>query len=175
MILGGALGIVSRLLRAGENAGAAAVEFAFFVPLFLIIVAGTVDFGYLIYITSQLTFAVSAGSQYAENNAAMVSSNPSGLSTNIQTVVENANGAGWATGTVNVNNGNDSTHCYCPTGSPGSWTWGSAVACGSSCAGGGVAGQFVAITASRSVSPLFPTYGLAYNGTISRSAMVETQ
>ncbi|HEX3417856.1 MAG TPA: hypothetical protein VHT21_15840 [Stellaceae bacterium] len=94
----------------------------------------------------------------------------------ISTVVNNANGAGWATSTVNVNNGS-STNCYCPTGTPGNWTWGSAVACGSACAGGGVAGQFVTITASPSsaVSALFPTYNLTYSGTISRSAIVETQ
>jgi Flp pilus assembly protein TadG len=174
-MFGGALGTVSRILKAGENAGVAAVEFALFVSLFTIIVAGTADFGYLIYVSSQLTAAVSAGSQYAEVNAAMVSSNPSGLATNISTVVANANGQNWATSTVNVNNGSNTTNCYCPTGSPGNWTWGTAVTCGSACAGGGVAGQFVTITASRTVSPLFPTFGLTYNGTITRSAIVETQ
>jgi hypothetical protein len=104
----------------------------------------------------------------------MVSSNPSGLAADISTVVSNANGANWATPTVNVNNGS-STNCYCPTGAPGSWNWGSAVACGSACASGGVAGQFVTISGSHNVSPLFPTFGLTYNGTISRTAMVETQ
>jgi hypothetical protein len=33
----------------------------------------------------------------------------------------------------------------------------------------------VTITASHSLSPLFPTFGLTDNSTISRSAMVETQ
>jgi Flp pilus assembly protein TadG len=172
---GSALETVSRSLTARENAGTATVEFALFASLFVIIVAGTADFGYWIYTASGLTAAVSAGSQYAENNAATVASNPSGLATDISTVVNNANGMGWATSTINVNNGNDTTGCYCPTGSPGSWTWGSAAACGSACAGGGVAGQFVTITASHTVSPLFPTYNLTYNGTISRSAIVETQ
>ncbi len=175
MMCGSALGAGSRILRAKQDAGTAAVEFALLASLFLIIVAGTADFGYWIYGASELTAAVSAGSQYAENNGAMVATNPGGLATAISTVVNNANGTGWATSTVNVNNGS-STNCYCPTGTPGNWTWGSAVTCGSACAGG-VAGQFVTITASPSsiVSARFPTSNLTYSGTISRSAIVETQ
>ena len=66
------------LLRRRETAGTVAVEFAFFVSLFLIIVAATIDYGFWIFTASELTAAVSAGSQYAVDNAAMVSSNPSG-------------------------------------------------------------------------------------------------
>lgn len=164
----------SRILTAKRDAGTAAVEFALLASLFMIIVAGTADFGYWIYAASELTAAVSAGSQYAANNGAMVATDPSGLATAISSVVNNANGAGWATSTVNVNNGS-STICYCPSGTPGNWTWGSAVAC--ACAGGGVAGQFVTITASPSstVSAAFPTFYLTYSGTMSRSAIVEAQ
>jgi Flp pilus assembly protein TadG len=177
MMSGSSPRAVSRILTLKEDAGTAAVEFALLASLFMIIVAGTADFGYWIYAASELTAAVSAGSQYAANNGAMVATDPSGLATAISTVVNNANGANWATSTVNVNNGGDKQGCYCPTGTPGSWNWGSAVACGSACAGGGVAGRFVTITASPSstVSALFPTYNLTYGGTISRSAIVETQ
>ncbi len=176
MMSGSALGAGSRSLRAKQYAGTATVEFALLASLFMIIVAGTADFGYWIYAASELTAAVSAGSQYAANNGAMVATNPSGLATAISTVVNNANGTGWATSTVNVNNGS-STNCYCPTGTPDNWTWGSAVTCGVACAGGGVAGQFVTITASPSstVSAQFPTYNLTYSDTISRGAIVETQ
>lgn len=165
----------ARLLTARENAGVAAIEFAIYATVFLMIVAATVDIGLLLFTNSELDAAVSVGAQYAANNAAMVSSNPSGLATNISALVDNANGTGWATSTVDVNNGNDSTGCYCPTGTPGNWSWGSAATCGSACAGSGIAGQFVTITASRSVSPLFPTFGFVQSGTISRSALVETQ
>jgi Flp pilus assembly protein TadG len=173
-MIGGAPKALLRILTARGNFGSAAVEFAIFVPVFMVIVAGTADFGYWIYAASELTAAVSAGSQYAEINGPMVAKNPSLLATNISNVINNANGTGWATSTVSVNNGS-STSCYCPTGTPGSWNWGSAVACGSACADGGVAGQFVTITASYTVSPLFSTYNLTYNGAISRSAIVETQ
>jgi Flp pilus assembly protein TadG len=176
MMSGKALGAGSRISMAEQDVGTAAVEFALVASLFMIIVAGTADFGYWIYAASELTAAVSAGSQYAADNGAMVATDPSRLATAISTVVNNANGTGWATSTVNANNGS-STNCYCPTGTPGNWTWGGAVTCGSACAGGGVAGQFVTITASPSstVSARFPTYNLTYSGTISRSAIVETQ
>ena len=103
------------------------------------------------------------------------------FATDIGTVINNAvnNGVGtaWATSTVNVNNGGDKTGCYCPTGSPGNWTWGTAVTCGSTCTGGSVAGQFVTITASPSASvpALFPAFGLTYSGTISRGALVRLE
>ena len=129
----------------------------------------------LLYTDFQLDTAVNAGGQYAVNNAAMVGSNPSTLNTEISNIVNNLNGTGWATSTVNVNNSNDTTGCYCPSGSPGSWSWGTTVTCGSSCTGGGIGGQFVTITANRSVSLLFPTFGFVQNGTISRSVLVETQ
>jgi Flp pilus assembly protein TadG len=168
---------VARLFTAQENAGVAAIEFAITGMVFLMIVAATVDIGLLLFTQSELDAAVSAGAEYAANSAAVVASNPSGLSTSISHIVNNVNGSAWATSTVNVNNGNDSTHCYCPTGTPGNWTWGSTVTCGSTCTGGGVGGQFVTITASSSssFSPLFPGFGFVASGAISRSALVETQ
>ncbi len=144
-------GALLRLLRPQENAGVAAIEFAIYGMVFLMIVAATVDIGLLIFTGSQLDAAVSAGAEYAVNYGALVASNPSGLNTSISGIVNNAVGTGWATSTINVNNGNDSTHCYCPTGTPGNWIWGSTVTCGSACAGGGIGGQFVTITASRAV------------------------
>jgi Flp pilus assembly protein TadG len=165
-----------RLTRriARDERGVAAIEFALLSTVFLIILAGVVDVGRFIYTASALDAAVSAGAQYAENNAALVASNPATLGTDVGNVVNNTNGTAWASSTVDVNNGNDSTGCYCPSGTPGNWSWGSAVACQSSCGGGGVAGQFVTITASCNFSSLFPSFGFV-PATISRSAIVETQ
>jgi Flp pilus assembly protein TadG len=166
---------VLHLLWGREDSGVAAIEFALLSTVFLIVLAGVVDVGSVIYTMSELDAAVSAGAQYAENNAALVATNPSGLSTDIGNVVNDTNGTGWATSAVDVNNGNDATGCYCPTGTPGSWSWGGAVSCQSACGGGGIAGQFVTITASRSFTPMFPSFGFVQNGAISRSAIVETQ
>jgi Flp pilus assembly protein TadG len=174
MMFGDGARAVRRIVMGLENAGAAAVEFAFFLPFFVLVLAGTSDLWYLIYTASQLSAAVSAGTLYAANNATLVATSPATLQGNIQRIVANVNGTSWATSTVVVNNG-DATHCYCPTGSPGNWTWGAAMACGDACSRGGTAGQFVTITASHPLSPLFPTFGLTDNSTISRSALVETQ
>ena len=165
-----------RLFTAREDTGVAAIEFAIYATVFLMITAATVDIGLLLFTNSELDAAVSAGAQYAAKSAAMVASDPSDLNTNISNIVDNANGAGWATSTIDVNNSNDQTGCYCPTGSPGNWSWGSTGSCGAQCpSGNGVYGQFVTITASRSISPIFSAFGFVQNGTISRSALVETQ
>jgi Flp pilus assembly protein TadG len=165
-----------RLLSAQESAGVAAIEFALCAAALLVVLAGTADIGRLLYTASQLDAAVSAGAQYAANNAVRVASDAAGLSTDISNVVANANGSSWATAAVNVNNGNDASGCYCPSGSPGSWSWGSAKTCGSSCSGGsGVAGQFVTIAASRNLTSMFPALGLISGGAVTRYAMVETQ
>jgi Flp pilus assembly protein TadG len=157
------------------NEGVAAIEFALLATLFLIILAGTVNLGLLLYTASQLDAAVSAGAQYAENNHA----NLSGLQSTITTLVDNVNGTNWASSTVNVNN-NDftTTDCYCPTGTPTkNWSWGSKYTCGSVCANGGVAGQFVTIiaTPTESFSAFLPTFGIVKSGSLTRSAVVETQ
>jgi Flp pilus assembly protein TadG len=165
-----------RVLAARENAGVAAIEFAFCSTIFLTAVAGTVDIGLLLYTDFELDTAVTAGAQYAVNNAAVVSSNPSTLNSDISSIVDNLNGSGWATSTVDVNNNNDTTGCYCPSGTPGNWTWGSTGTCGNSCpAGGGIYGQFVTITASHSISPIFAAWGFVQSGNVSRSVLVETQ
>ena len=188
------LGHALKILTA-ENSGVTAIEFALVAMMFLIIVAGTVDLGMLIYTEEEIDAAVAAGAEYAEANAANVNSTSgSNLATAIASVVANANGNNWASSGVCVNNGATGmanggtapTTCsgtaddyYCPSlpsgSSPPSWSWGSAATAGSSCTGGGIAGKFVAITASRSVSPLFPAFGFVQNGTISQSVLVETE
>jgi Flp pilus assembly protein TadG len=163
-----------QLLTTPANGGVAAIEFAIFGLVFLMIVAAVVDIGLMLFTQSELDAAVSAGAQYAANSATLVATNPTGLGTNISDIVTNANGTAWATSvTVNVNN-SDTTGCYCPTGTPGNWTWGSTVTCGSSCSGGGVGGQFVTITATRNVSPIFPAFGFVPSAMTS-NALVETQ
>ena len=52
-------------------------EFAIYATVFLMIAAATVDIGLLLFTRSQIDAAVSAGAQYAANNAALVASNPS--------------------------------------------------------------------------------------------------
>ena len=143
---------VARLFTAQENAGVAAIEFAIYAGwCFMMIVAATVDIGLLLFTTSELDAAVSAGAEYAVEHAPLVAQQPQHAEQQTsRTSSTMRSGRAGRSSTVNVNNSNDSSHCYCPTGTPGSWTWGSTVTCGSACTGGGVGGQFVTITASRS-------------------------
>jgi hypothetical protein len=95
------------------------------------------------------------------------------LASSIANLVGNVNGTGWASGTIVLNNGisaiflsgaatpsgSASTSCYCPTGAPATWSWGSpAASCGASCTPG-TAGMFVTISASRAFTPIFSSFG----------------
>src|SRR5579862_2188146 len=119
----------------GNERGIAAVEFAFIVPIFLILFMGAVDLGQMLYAYYRLDQAVAAGAQYAILNASSVNSTSgASLASSIATVVENANGSAWANDTVVVNDGpsvtitngtatssgtaSNADSCYCPSESP---------------------------------------------------------
>jgi Flp pilus assembly protein TadG len=176
-----------------DSAGVAAVEFALVLPVFGVLLAGVVDLGNVLYTRFRLDSAVSAAADYVEVNAASVSSTGGAtLAGNAATIVQSSQGSSWANASVIINNGPTSTvtggtstaggtaanadSCYCPTYSGGTTTWGGAATCGSACASGtATAGKFVTITASRTYTPLFSTYGIVQNGTISSTATVQTQ
>lgn len=172
----------------------AAVEFALLAPMFCVLLAGVIDLGGVLFTRFKLESAVAAGANFAQMNATNVSStNGQTLASNIATIVETSQGAGWADDGVVVNNGPSTTvtsgspsntgtasnadSCYCPSGTVGSFTWGSATTCGTACPGTntGYAGKFVTITASKTYSPLFSSYGIVHNGTITATAVAETQ
>ena len=81
---------------ARDDAGVAAIEFAVYATVFLMITAATVDIGLLLFTQSELDAAVGAGAQFAAHGDATAAS--------IAAIVDNANGAGWASSTVSVNN-----------------------------------------------------------------------
>jgi len=181
-----------RAFSCRERQGVAAIEFALYAIVFLIILAGTVDVGNLIFSEFQLDATVAAGAEFAVVNSSSVNSTGGAtLASSISAAVNNGHGsgAGWSN-TVVVNNGptvatsngsasssgtaTNADSCYCPTGSPGSWSWGTSKTCGSSCTGGGIAGRFVSIAASRTITPFFPAWGFVTNGTtLNRYAIVE--
>jgi Flp pilus assembly protein TadG len=182
-----------RLLRARQKSGIAALEFALLAPTFVLAFAGVVDIGSALLTWMRLEAALSVGTSYALTNHNQVNStNGATLAANIATLVTTSNGGTQANATVVVNNGPSVTETggvqstsgtaanansyYCPTGSPTSWTWGTAYTSNTtSCTGGGTAGQFVTVTASYSFTPFFPGYGFVTNGTITAGAMVQTQ
>jgi Flp pilus assembly protein TadG len=175
-----------------DTGGVAAVEFALFAMMFLILLAGTIDLGNVLFTEFELDSAVAAGAQaVAVNTAEVNSTQGASLASSIAATVANANGTGWASVTVVVNNGpsvsisNGSTSSsgsasaadsyYCLTGTPGNWSWGGAVTAGTTCSGSIQAGQFVTITAQRTVPSFFPKFGFVPSGAIVQAAVVETQ
>ena len=168
----------------------AAVEFAIMAPVLVIMFIGIIDCAQAFLVEMKLSSAVAAGAEYVVNNTSSVTSTGGArLATNTAAIVGNINGTGWASGTIVVNNGPTSTFasgqatssgtasnadsCYCLSGSPGSWSWGSAVACGSACTTS-LAGKFVTITASRTLTPFFSHYYIL-PASITQRMVVEVQ
>ena len=179
---------------ARDRRGVAAVEFALLTPVFCLLLAGVVDLGGALFTKFKLDSAVTAGANYAQINASNVnSSNGASLASNIATIVETSQGAGWADDGVVVNNGPSTTTasgtqtsggtasnadaCYCPSGTVGAFNWGSSTTCGSACPGtaSGYAGKFVTITATKTYTPIFSSYGIVQNDTITATAVVQVQ
>jgi Flp pilus assembly protein TadG len=177
-----------------DRKGVSAVEFAMIAPVFLIIIAGIVDVGGVLYTKYRLNAAISAGSNYALVNGQDIGEdNGSTLALNIAKLLagQESNTGSGAEATVAVNNGTqivmsggtatsstmpgNATSCYCPQISNNAVTWGTAKTCGSACSGGGIAGKFVTIKISRPFAPMFGSYGVIDEGQISISAVVQGQ
>jgi Flp pilus assembly protein TadG len=184
---------IRHLLAGRQRSAVAALEFALIAPTFIMAFAGVVDVGTALLVRMRLEATIAAGENYAllaANISKIGTSNEATLASNIATIVTGSTGA-TADATVVVNNGKNVTvvagtatpggtastpsQCYCPTGAPSGWTWGSAVTCGSACTGGGTAGKFVAITASFNYTPFFASYGFVSNGAITAGALVQAQ
>ena len=177
----------------------AALEFALIAPTMVMVFAGVADIGNALYTWSRLEAALAVGANYAQVNYSQVSTNGATFAYNIASLVSTSNSGAPATVTVLVNNGlsetatpvqqsggtytvtyaaggSANTSCYCPTGSPANWTWGSPVLCGNTCTGSSnTAGQFVTITASYNYTPFFTSYGFVTNGAMTGAAAVQTQ
>lgn len=176
-----------------DRRGTSAVEFAMMLPLFCIVLVGTIDLGGILFKKFRLNSAVSAGAGYVIVNADTVTSTgASTLATRIANVLVSSNTTTSTTGTVVVNNGATATvansavsvsgtaanadSCYCPTLSGTTLTWGTAQACGSTCSGSTVtAGKYVSITANQAYTPSFSNYGLVHNGTVTSRVVVRAK
>jgi Flp pilus assembly protein TadG len=172
--------------------GTAAVELALISPMLMILLAGIIDFGRAYREEIELSSAVAAASQYALLNVASINStNAAGLAATLSGIVADTNGAAWAGATVTVNDGAtnaiasgvtttggtaaNADSCWCPTGASAAWNWGSAATCGSTCAGGTLAGKFVTIAGTRQFTAIFTAYGLIGNITLHQSTIVQAQ
>jgi Flp pilus assembly protein TadG len=176
-----------------DDRGIAAIEFALIAPLVAVVLAGTVDFGCILFNKFKLDEAVNAAANYAMvSNGQVNASSGATLAGTLSTLVATSHGSGWADVTVTVNDGPVSSYasgtqsssgtaspadsCYCPTGVASSVTWGAAHTCNATCTGGGYAGKFVLISATRPYSPLFNAgYGVVSGRTLASATLVQVQ
>ena len=175
-----------------DESGASAVEFALLAPVFGLILVAAIDFGGVLFTKFNLDGSASAAANFALLNAGNVNSTggPS-LAANLANLVASGHASNWANATIVVNNGptsplsngtvtasgaaSNADNSYCPTRSGSTISWGGAMTAGTACAGGGIAGRFVVITATRAYSPIFSSYNIVSNQTITATTIVETQ
>lgn len=173
--------------RACER-GVSTIEFAFMAPVFLIIIAGIFDIGGALVARSDISAAVSAGSNFLLVNAPRVPSAPEEVARQAAVITGNSLPAGGIARitingglTVEYSDGKLSTsgnkasasQCFCPQTSKGSMTLGSSLECGKPCEAGGYAGRYVQISAAHGYSPLFGGFGIMpANATASVHSMV---
>ncbi|GGA99053.1 hypothetical protein GCM10011491_29130 [Brucella endophytica] len=173
-----------------EKDGASAIEFAVIAPVFVLILAGSLDLGMVIYSRFKLDSAASSGASYALTNADMVTSaQGNDLANKIAALI--AARASNAKASVTVNNGPNADfengvikaskqstgadRCYCPTGNAQSLVWGADKQCGAACPDGTRAGKFVAISVQQPYQPIFSGYGFIRDDTISSATVVRTE
>lgn len=140
-------------LVTGNSSGASAAEFALVLPLFVLLITGTIDFGGLMYKKLQVGSAANAGASYALVR---------GFSANgISTAIRGGT-------TLAVTAPTPTQTCGCPSAGTGI----TAAVCGSTCPAGGAAGKYVTISVSADHELLFQWPGLDDTMTITTTAKV---
>lgn len=136
-----------------NTSGASAAEFVLVLPLLVLLISGTIDFGGLMYKKLQVGSAAQAGASYALTKGF----DAAGISSAI---------AGGTTLTVNA--ATPTQTCGCPNVSSGI----TSATCGATCPAGGTAGKYVTISVSTTHDMLFSWPGLADPVNLSSTAKV---
>ena len=168
-----------------DDAGNAGIEFALIAPVFLLLLAATLEIGLMMRTQFGLISAVSAAASHS-----LVLGDGLTEATAVSTAEALASliAGGGREGTVNVNNaaiaqlggdgislwgsGVGASNCFCPIRTNGAITWGTAVQCGATCNDSSQAGQFVEITAQASFTPSLGIVGLFRDDLLRNSAVV---
>jgi hypothetical protein len=143
----------STATRAG-NAGSAAIEFALFVPLLLILLMGVVEVGLAKYQAMQVSNSAEAGMLYAAKNGF----DPAGIAA----AVSNATGTQGITAVPAP-----AQFCGCPTAGGVS-----PVECGATCADGSPPGAYVRISAALNHQTILPYPGLPLPSTLTAQSIL---
>lgn len=153
----------STFARRRSERGAALVELAVALPLLLVIMVGTIDFGRAFRTAMIVTNAARAGAQLGSQNS-VNATNTTGMVAAANAVLT-ANGLGASPAPT------ASTLCQCATNS-GVFT--NAANCSDPCTGGHLVVS-VTVTATRTFSLIQPFPGIPSSVTITRSATARAQ
>ena len=113
--------------------GVSVVEFAFILPILLLLLVGAIDFGQVVLERSKLSAMLRAGAHYAAFS-------PDATEAAIATAANKGAGSTVAAATVRARK-----YCACTA----------EVSCSATCSGGSVPGRFVELTAQTAVPLLF--------------------
>lgn len=139
-------------IRLLGTSGSAAIEFGLAIPILSILVIGAIEVGFSLYQAMQATAAAEAGLFYAAANGWN------------QTGIQNA--AVSATGLAGMS-ASASQYCGCP-GATGIL----AASCGSICAAGNQASQYIQINVSLTRRSIIPNSGLPLPATVSARSIL---
>jgi Flp pilus assembly protein TadG len=170
--------------------GVSTIEFALVVPVLLLIIAGIVDIGGALKAKFDLNASLSAASNFVLLNADNVTAAKGGdLATKVAAITGGGLSSGHGVVSVSVNGGpgvtvtdgasqaqsggGNADKCYCPSRSGSTISFGAEAACGTQCSGGGTAGKFVVIHASKPHNPLFGGFGVIDAGNVNVMAVVQ--
>ena len=154
---------------ARDRSGLAAIELAIVAPVLLLCTLGVADLGRFALDKTWVTYAASAGAEYAVAHAsttfdasaitnAAQSAAASGIS--VSPTPSEYYGCATSTGVVTAINGTTVT---------------TSTVCPSSTSTGGQAGQYVSVTAATPFVALFGAAGISYPSTITTTAVVRIQ
>jgi len=173
--------------RSCEN-GVSTIEFALIAPVFIVIIAGIADIGGLLVARSDVSAAVTAGSNFLLVNADRVASAPEEVARQTAAVAGHRLPSGSVVRvivngnlTVEFSDGSFSTsgnaasasQCFCAQAAGPSMSLGSALECGKPCDSGGYASRYVHVEASHGYSPMFGGFGMmSPDGSVSVNSTV---
>lgn len=169
-----------------DQGGSVAVEFALVAPVLMFVLAGVIDIGSATHAKLSLDARVTTAAEYAvfqtvpseQDSANDLAGKLAGFlqgeaSGTADVIINNAARAQW-TGTALTTSSlpGDVTACYCPSLVQGDLAWGPAAECGTLCADGDTAGQFVQISATTQHVTFFPGYAFIDGDTVEARSVV---
>lgn len=151
--------------------GVAALELGLVSPILITMLVGVSDFSIVYHKQLQLSSALLAGSEYAQNKGQ--SETGTTLSNDVANFVQTISNVTLSSVTSSVNGGLIATDYYCVSGNPATYT--GPYSNGALCTDGSTAGQFISISGSYTYTPIFRANRAFLPGTFTQSVIIRLQ